>query len=400
MKYQIVVDLGFGDSGKGVVVSNLCEQSSRPLVVRYTGGPQAGHNVSLEDREISHTFSSFGSGTLQGAPSYFGPKTLCYVPNLSREYKLLQETTGMDPELYLDPASSMITPMDVAYGRMRERMRTGHGSCGLGIGATMTRQENSPYKLFTADLVHKRILEEKLRGIQVYYAELLKGASEREVYYYEEELAAHMADWNEVKEETGKDLEGVVISSFPEAVGKTRPSDIIFEGAQGIGLDMDHGVFPNVTYGHTTSRNAWEIGGLSMGVSEVEMFFVTRCYLTRHGAGWMSKEWMHIEDVNNNLMNLHTEVNTHNEWQKGFRIGPFDYELINHSFAVDRIYQPEDLDIKRNLVFTCVDQMLDGWFPDLDKIQPMESSIDQVYTNNSPYTGYMKKLDSQELFEI
>lgn len=67
MKAIITVGLGFGDEGKGATVDFLVRERSADLVVRYSGGAQAGHHVVLPDGR-RHTFSQFGAGTLAGVP--------------------------------------------------------------------------------------------------------------------------------------------------------------------------------------------------------------------------------------------------------------------------------------------------------------------------------------------
>jgi adenylosuccinate synthase len=65
-----VIDLGFGDGGKGVAVDNICVNCDAvPLVIRFSGGQQCGHTV-MPDAETKHVFSSFGSGTFVGAPTF------------------------------------------------------------------------------------------------------------------------------------------------------------------------------------------------------------------------------------------------------------------------------------------------------------------------------------------
>ncbi|HSY75885.1 MAG TPA: adenylosuccinate synthetase, partial [Bacteroidia bacterium] len=68
-KVSIVVGLGYGDESKGSTTAFLCQQGSNPLVIRYCGGHQAGHTVIYSGKR--HVFSNFGSGTLQGAPTYW-----------------------------------------------------------------------------------------------------------------------------------------------------------------------------------------------------------------------------------------------------------------------------------------------------------------------------------------
>ena len=67
MSTYVVVGLQFGDEGKGLLTNFLCQESPNSLVVRYSGGQQAGHTVVLDGKQ--HVFSNFGSGTLNGNPT-------------------------------------------------------------------------------------------------------------------------------------------------------------------------------------------------------------------------------------------------------------------------------------------------------------------------------------------
>ena len=77
-KYSVVLGIGFGDEGKGITTDYLCHHILRqeglaPMVVRFSGGHQAGHTVYVKESSesiIKHIFSSFGSGTLRGCPTY------------------------------------------------------------------------------------------------------------------------------------------------------------------------------------------------------------------------------------------------------------------------------------------------------------------------------------------
>src|SRR6059058_3818313 len=80
----VTVGLGFGDEGKGAAVDFLCRRHCADLVVRYSGGSQAGHNVQLPDGR-HHTFSQFGAGTLAGVPTYLGPRVILHPTALARE---------------------------------------------------------------------------------------------------------------------------------------------------------------------------------------------------------------------------------------------------------------------------------------------------------------------------
>ena len=118
----IVIGLGFGDCGKGTIVDHLTRAPGAHTVVRFNGGPQAGHNVVLPDGR-HHTFSQFGSGTFVG-----GVQTLLSRFMLVEPYALLNEANHLvqsgvpDPldRLWIDKRCAVITPAHQAANRLRE----------------------------------------------------------------------------------------------------------------------------------------------------------------------------------------------------------------------------------------------------------------------------------------
>lgn len=353
-KAQIVIGLGFGDEGKGITTDFLASQNPEAMVIRFSGGQQAAHTVMIDDKK--HVHSSYASGALRGLPSYFTEHCTVHPVFLLNERKELMTKRG-NTELHIHPLAKVTTPFDVWQNRTNAR-NLEHGTCGKGIGATMKRHE-SPYKLFAIDLIAPReMLMEKLKGIAYYYG----FADEKEV----DELllpfleAIDSIDW--------KINDYTWLASF---------NHLIFEGSQGILLDMDHGVFPNVTYAHTTSKNAYEICKL-LKIEDIEMYYVTRSYATRHGNGWMSNEKEIV------LKNNDEETCIFNEYQKELRFGNLDYQLLNYALKLDAAY---GCSTKKNLVVTCMDQ-IDEKF----EVENLDVEFDAVYGSYSPYSKDFRKL--------
>lgn len=115
----------------------------------------------------------------------------------------------------------------------------------------------------------------------------------------------------------------------------------IFEGAQGILLDRDFGVFPNVTRSNTTSKNALKLYPFK------EIYYVTRSYLTRHGNGFLPDE-KPLKLINNKK-----ETNTGNRYQGKFRTAELNTDLLNYALQCDSHFAKGG---KKNLVVTCMDQ--------------------------------------------
>jgi adenylosuccinate synthase len=167
MRYA-VIGLGFGDEGKGMVTSHLCSHFNNPMVVRYSGGHQAGHTVVHKD--IKHTFANFGSGTLQGCPTYWSKYCTVDPVGLLNELKILIDKMGADfdnVKIYIHNECPVTTPYDMLFNRQREKDMM-HGSCGVGFGETLGREEDN-FHLQFSDLYNPTILKIKLEMIAKYY---------------------------------------------------------------------------------------------------------------------------------------------------------------------------------------------------------------------------------------
>lgn len=372
---KIVIDLGFGDGGKGLVVDHIAESSfGDALVVRFSGGQQCGHTV-IDPIGKKHIFSSYGSGTLVGCSTFCTEDTTMYLPAIINEYNILVKLAGRTPNLIYHPLAMVTTPYDVAFNRAKEEQACfKNGSCGMGIGATMMRNIETPHKLYTQDFLYMPLFMEKMAAINNYYARLARENVNLFSAYHE-----HARDLVPVFIDA---LEHIVSNNIyftiKHDVEQMPFKEYIFEGSQGIMLDMDHGVFPNVTYANTTSKNAFKYVD-KLGLTP-EMYYVTRCYTTRHGIGWMPNE----KDIE--LVNTHEEINVHNRWQEDFRVGEMSYEMLNHSIQIDSCYH-RGWNAKKSLVVTCLDQR-PGFEVDFSRME----GIDEFYTNDSPRRGHIKHI--------
>ena len=333
---MIVIGAGFGDEGKGLTTSFLCSQTKNPLVVRFNGGHQAGHTVVYEGKH--HIFSGFGSGSLQGVPTYWSEYCTFYPCSFLREFKLLD-----NPVIYVNPLCPVTTPFDIDFNRSSEKVKK-HGSVGMGFGATLQRQEDY-YKLFVQDLYVESVLIAKLEGIAKYYK--AENAKE-EIEYFVESV---------------REVKNIIKLSNNSIMKIYNP---IFEGAQGILLDMDFGFFPNVTRSNTTSKNA-----LSLHPSQ-EVYYVTRSYLTRHGNGYLPNE------KKLNLINNENETNKTHAYQGEFRTAELDTSLLNYALHCDNHFSEG---LKKNLVITCMDQ----FEIDVQKLlSKLDFHFDKVYISRGP----------------
>lgn len=349
---SIVIGVGFGDEGKGLTTSWLCDKHmyDNPIVVRFNGSSQAGHCVNFNNTK--HIFSSFGSGTLQGVPTYWS--SFCPFDPISflNEYQHLKK---YNPFVYVNPKSFLITPFDVLHNQKKEKEMQ-NGSVGMGFGATIQRQQDY-FKLDVNDMYYPTILKEKIENIAYRYY------NTHNAYYVKMFLDACLEVRNHIK---------LVDDGF------LKGRYCIFEGAQGVLLDMDHGFFPYVTRSNTTSKNAVSI----YPHQERKIYYVTRSYLTRHGAGNLPNE------RKLNLKNNQGETNKTHEYQGEFRTAPFNLELLIYALKCDFQYSEG---FNRNLVITCLDQ----W--DLDVSQLRNDLLQQDIVFNEIYTSHGNTLQDIKL---
>jgi adenylosuccinate synthase len=162
MKAKIVVGMGYGDEGKGMTVNHLIKDSIDPIVVRFSGGQQAGHTVHVGD--IKHTCSNFGAGVIMAVPTYFSEHTTFYPVTIARETEALRAKGIRNPKLTLHPMAKITTPWDVWDNRNCSD-NLNDGTCGLGIGATMHRNIVGKIQLTAIDLMHMPTFIEKMRQI-------------------------------------------------------------------------------------------------------------------------------------------------------------------------------------------------------------------------------------------
>jgi adenylosuccinate synthase len=329
---MIVIGLGFGDEGKGLTASYLCSKVENPLVVRFNGGHQAGHTVVKDG--VRHVSSTYGAGALYNIPTYISEYCTFFPTAMLNELHHLIEDKSVQPRLIVHPLCPVTTPYDLASNQKQEDERgtLRHGSVGVGFGATLQRQEDY-FKLHVQDLEYPSIVKAKLDNISKYYNMILDqdviDIFMDDVKYAFESI--DVMDYSEIRDE--------------------QQWDLVLEGAQGVLLDQDHGFFPNVTRSNTTTKNAMKVWyRLSNGGAYPDIYYVTRTYQTRHGAGFMSNN----DDIESQLINNEDETNVSHEYQGNFRIGSLDPEMLNFALKSDSNYAPSDS--KKHLVVTCMDQ--------------------------------------------
>lgn len=385
-KIEIVVGLGFGDEGKGLVTDYLSAKTKSSLIVRFNGGGQAGHTVVTPDGR-RHVFSNFGAGCFNNMPTYWSKYCTFSPPAFMNELQALKNL-GLTPVVFLDNLSPVITHYDVLYNRLLEKARGNkcHGSVGAGFGTTISRHAYTPFKFHARELCMPGLVKFRLQVIRDYY---WRKANEDKLFEFDE-YDHHGEDVKFM--ETCAILFNGDIDNELELVNehklfqKRNWDNIVFEGAQGILLDMDHGFFPHVTHSYTTSRNAMAIIDRNFNrENPVSMNYVSRIYHTRHGAGPLF-----YEDQDLYLQGIDAETNTCNEYQGNFRVAPLNLDLLKYALDCDANYCKG---AAKNVVLTCTNQ-IPGMIPYVSNNRLYRGTLlnlkgiikgkcERIYTSNS-----------------
>jgi adenylosuccinate synthase len=373
-KCSLVIDLGFGDAGKGLTTDFLASQyPKKSVVVRFSGGHQIGHTVSTN--ALTHTFSNFGSGTLLGVPTYYSEHTTLFPPAILGEGDFLKT---YKPKLYFHPLAMITTFYDIAYNRAIEKQQN-HGSCGLGFGTTIERNTAEVY-FYANDLQFQWVTKQRLESIKTYYETKLKSQPKPVQEYYKNELK----EYNEAYfiESCLAIQKFYSLASLSELA--TTFEHFIFEGSQGILLDTQHGFHPHTTWSYTTSKNAIQLIKTHLkNTSKIDVFYVSRCYQTRHGNGPMSN----LETVT--LQNNKNEANVTNEFQGEFRATVLNPELLNYALSCDAIHH-QDLKIQKHLMISCLDQLPS--FSHTDLLQKLDTKFKTIHGSYGPKRQDVKSI--------
>lgn len=333
----LVVDLSYGDAGKGTITDYLARRYTAHTVVRYNGGAQAAHNVVTPDGR-HHTFRQFGSGTLAGARTYLSRFMLVNPRTFLHEGSTLRNCFGIDafPLVTIDRRAPVTTFYHVAANRLREMTRGDqrYGSCGMGIGETMADIEQyGNENLFVGDLLDLRVAAQKLAIIRERkLAEiqdilpLLEGVAEakRELEAFTAldliQAQASVYQWFAQKIQV---VDGSYLGSL-----LSRPGTVVFEGAQGVLLDEWYGFHPYTTWNTTTLENAETLLSECNYSGEVSRLGVIRSYATRHGAGPFVSESTELTRL---LPDPHNGLG---KWQGAFRVGYLDAVALRYALKV------------------------------------------------------------------
>ncbi len=322
-KNVVVLGSQWGDEGKGKIVDLLTEKAS--AVARFQGGHNAGHTLVVDGKTtILHLIPS---GILrEGVTCFIGNGVVLAPDALLKEMKELEDNNvPVRERLRISPNCPLIMPYHVALDQAREAKRgTGKiGTTGRGIGPAyedkVARRAIKLADLFRDDL------EEKLRNLIEYHNFQL-------TQYYKVD-AIDFDETFKLCQEWRDEIRGMV-TDVTEDLNQLRLAgkNLMFEGAQGTLLDIDHGTYPFVTSSSVTA------GGVSTGTGIGPLYLdyvlgITKAYTTRVGSGPFPTEL--FDDVGAHLAKVGHEFGA--TTGRARRCGWFDAEALRRAVVLNSL---------------------------------------------------------------
>ncbi len=275
-KNVVVIGTQWGDEGKGKVVDLLTDKAD--AVVRFQGGHNAGHTLVIDGHEtILHLIPS---GILrEGVRCLIGNGVVLSPSALLEELEGL-EKAGVDARsrIGLSESCTVILPYHIALDQAREiaRGKKAIGTTGRGIGPAY-EDKISRRGIRLGEMLDAGHFAERLREVMDYHNFSLKHLYQQPEVDYQEVLDEALAQAEQIRDLV-EDVTGTLIRMRRE--GK----NVMYEGAQGALLDIDHGTYPYVTSSNTTAGGA--ATGTGTGPRELDYVLgIVKAYTTRVGAG-------------------------------------------------------------------------------------------------------------------
>lgn len=276
-KNVVVIGTQWGDEGKGKIVDWLTDHAS--AVVRFQGGHNAGHTLVIKDKE--YKLNLIPSGIIrEKVECYIGNGVVLDIAHLIHEIKALEsDGISVRDRLFISPGCPLILECHIQLDQAREARRDQDkkiGTTGKGIGPTY-EDKVARRALRVYDLFNESALKTKLKDLIDYHNFVLTQHLDQKPIAFDQILAQLLENAKEIKP---------LVADISKKIYQANKANkrILFEGAQGALLDIDHGTYPFVTSSNCVSGQA--AAGSGIGPNHLDYILgITKAYTTRVGGG-------------------------------------------------------------------------------------------------------------------
>ena len=281
----VVIGAQWGDEGKGKVIDLLTKQAE--AVVRFQGGHNAGHTLVINgEKTVLHLIPS---GIFNDVKCIIGNGVVLHIPTLLEEMESLAEKgVNIEDNFLISSQCPLILPTHILLDNARERAlgNKAIGTTGRGIGPAY-EDKVGRRTIHLIDLLDPNKFREKLQHLMEYHNFLLKNhfhSDTSDIKEVEELWLSFASKISPFVADTSLEINDLL----------SNDKKILFEGAQGSMLDIDHGTYPFVTSSNTVAGAASTGSGVGPGVLN-KILGITKAYTTRVGSGPFPTE---LDDAN------------------------------------------------------------------------------------------------------
>lgn len=347
---KVVIGANYGSEGKGMVTDYLCSKNlGKTLVVLTNGGSQRNHTVETIHGDVG-VFHSVGSGTLRGCDTYISKYFIFNPILLVKEIYMIKDLyPDKKFHIYIDRDVKWSTQYDMILNQMISEKNGVYNSTGFGIYETQYRYRDLLSKnqvLYSIEEFYNLPDNEKYVYLNYLFGYFIERMQEYGIELQDKAIDSHI--WETLK--SNQELKDSVINainamdaiktyidlgivSFTDDSIMDSYDNIIFENGQGLLLDKDF----DKDFGTSTKT------GLTIPLSmienrfkgqDIEVLYVSRSYLTRHGDGYLPNELLTLSDLDYShiYLEFEYEINEESDFQGKLRYAPLDLEKL-----VDRV---------------------------------------------------------------
>jgi len=365
-KAVAVIGMNFGDEGKGHITNFFSDDDT--LNIRFNGGCQAAHSVFLSDGR-NHIFHLFGSGSMQKARTLFASHLIVNPILFVAEWAALSKKTDLR-EVFVDPRCRITTPYDMFINEFSCYYRKKNDSTGFGINETVERSQFRQLRISMRDLIDKSEVDifEVLRKIRTEYIPWRLEQLNLPRAAFDDFLHYRIVDLNQIDDSFCNTIKAMLkfIVVWPDDnladryLEKGMDRRLVFEGAQGFRIDQNRTkLMPYLTRSNTGLQNIFDCLRTVKTPLDLDVYLVTRTYLTRHGDGFL---WNEVKLPYNKIEEL---TNIENPYQGKMRYGYLNKAWYDAAIKETREYMEQNTPkcvVRSNLhvAFTCMDHVDDS----------------------------------------
>ena len=398
MRTLAVIGKNFGDEGKGLAVDYFSRNSGKTWVVRHNGGAQSGHTVAQKmPGRKRFVFHELSAGSCNGADTLWIESFYPDLYKLDEEIRNFQEIFGFCPDIYGMENVSITILDDVLLNMALEvsRGKDRHGSCGMGINECDLRT-NAGFGLSLGQIrgMDEQTLYHALLDIRNRYTakrlQSISGSLNAEAEEYIQLLSNDNVLINAACEILSN-MKYVKVLTEAQLLEKLKSTDtLIFETGQGLLLDRNHGDYaPYVTASDTGLKNP-NCFLSRVGIGLDEAVYVSRSYVTRHGAGPLPNECPRetLGEIQEDL------TNEPNAWQGTLRYAPHENEEDFVAAIQKDLAGVAAKDCKVSLFLTHLNETDNCVVMKNEKVpleafanlMPIKDTFDTIYISDSEYS--------------